>query len=45
MSAHKSILIINAIINKNNMAELQFYLDKMGPVFQKHQGKPLWTVN
>ncbi|MFT4601346.1 MAG: hypothetical protein ACI857_001526 [Arenicella sp.] len=41
MSDTKSILVINAIINKANMAELPAYLGAIGPIFGKNGGSPL----
>lgn len=41
MTDSKTHLIINAIVNKENIEELQSYLGKIMPVFAKHGGKPL----
>jgi len=37
----KVILVINAIVNKGNMDEVQSYLGKVMPVFGKNGGKPI----
>ncbi|MFT5021211.1 MAG: hypothetical protein ACI9CU_002619 [Polaribacter sp.] len=37
----KATLVINAIINKENVAELPDYLGKVMPVFIKNGGQPL----
>ena len=37
----KTILIINAIVNKENMAEVKSYLGKIMPIFMQNGGKPL----
>lgn len=37
----KTLLVINAIINKENMEEFQSYLGKIMPVFAKNGGKPI----
>jgi uncharacterized protein (DUF1330 family) len=39
MSEMKTILVLNAIINKENMAELPTYLGGVMPIFAKHGGK------
>jgi uncharacterized protein (DUF1330 family) len=41
MTEDKAILVINAIINKENMAEVQSYLGRIMPVFGKNGGKPV----
>ncbi|MFT5822233.1 MAG: hypothetical protein ACI8ZM_003489 [Crocinitomix sp.] len=41
MSQENAILIINAIANKENMAEVQSYLSNIMPVFAKNGGKPI----
>lgn len=41
MSDNNANLIINAIINKENIAELQPYLAAIGPVFAENGGKPI----
>jgi len=41
MTGIKAILVINAILNKENMTEVQSYLGKIAPVFGKNGGKPI----
>ena len=41
MLKSKTSLVINAIINKENMAEVQSYLGKIMPVFETNGGKPV----
>ncbi len=41
MPDSKSILIINAILNKENKEDVQSYLGKIGPVFSKNGGNPI----
>ncbi len=41
MEGTKSFLIINAIVNKENMAELQEYLGIVMQIFGKNGGKPV----
>ncbi|PCJ80050.1 MAG: hypothetical protein COA49_09855 [Bacteroidetes bacterium] len=41
MSEEKAILVINAIVNKENMAEVPVYLENIMPVFAKNGGKPV----
>lgn len=41
MKDSKTLLVINAIVNKENMAEVQSYLGKIMPVFGKNGGKPV----
>ena len=37
----QTTLIITAIVNKENMAELPVYLEKMQPLFAAHGAKPV----
>jgi uncharacterized protein (DUF1330 family) len=39
MNENKSVLVINAIVNKENMAELQGYLSNVMQLFVKNEGK------
>lgn len=41
MSENKPVLVINAIVNKENMAELQGYLSNVIQIFGKNGGKPI----
>ena len=41
MEDNKSFLVISAIVDKQNMAELQEYLDSVMQVFGKNGGKPV----
>jgi hypothetical protein len=41
MSETKAVLLINAIVNKENMADVQTYLGSIMPVFAKNGGKPI----
>ena len=41
MSENKTFLVMNAIVNKENMAELQDYLSSAMLVFGKNGGKPV----
>ena len=41
MEDSKSFLVINAIVNKKNMAELQEYLGSVMQIFGKNGGKPV----
>jgi len=41
MEDNKSFLVINAIVNKQNMAELQEYLGSVMQIFGKNGGKPV----
>lgn len=41
MSDQKAILMINAKINKANMADVQTYLSEIMPIFGKNGGQPL----
>lgn len=41
MIENKTILIINAIANKDNMADVKTYLESIMPVFGKNGGKPV----
>ncbi|MCP5303677.1 MAG: DUF1330 domain-containing protein [Pseudomonadales bacterium] len=41
MEDKKSFLVINAIVNKQNMAELQEYLGRVMQIFGKNGGKPV----
>lgn len=37
----KTVLMINAIVNKENTAELPIYLNSVMQLFGKHGGKPI----
>lgn len=41
MEDNKSLLVINAIVNKQNMGELQEYLGSVMQIFGKNGGKPV----
>ena len=41
MPDKKALLVINAIVNKENMAEVQSYLGQIMPVFGENGGKPV----
>lgn len=41
MNENESVLIISAIVNKENMNELQDYLGKIMQVFGQNGGKPV----
>lgn len=41
MSENKAVLVINAIVNKENMAEVPGYLGQVMQIFGKNQGKPI----
>ena len=41
MNEQNAVLIINAIINKENMSEVQTYLSSIAPVFDKNGGRPI----
>jgi uncharacterized protein (DUF1330 family) len=41
MEDNKSFLVINAIVDKQNMAELQEYLGSVMQIFGKNGGKPV----
>lgn len=41
MTENKPLLVINAIINKVNMAEVQSYIGNMMPIFVKNGGTPV----
>ena len=41
MSDTKTFLIINAIVNKENMADVKLYLQSIMAVFGKNGGKPI----
>ncbi len=41
MSDTKSFLVINAIVNKENMADVKTYLESSLPLFGKNGGKPI----
>lgn len=41
MEESTSFLVISAIVNKQNMAELQAYLGNVMQIFGKHGGKPV----
>lgn len=41
MTENKSILVINGIINKVNITELQSYLSNISLTFGKYGGKPI----
>jgi uncharacterized protein (DUF1330 family) len=41
MSDQKTVLMINANINKENMAEVQSYLGQIMPIFIKNGGQPV----
>ena len=41
MTENKAILIINAITNKENMADVKMYLENIMPVFGKNGGMPV----
>jgi uncharacterized protein (DUF1330 family) len=41
MNEEKAILVINAIINKENMSELPAYLGGIIPIFMKNEGTPI----
>jgi len=41
MSEEKAILVINAIVNKENMSEVPKYLGAIMPVFAENGGKPI----
>jgi uncharacterized protein (DUF1330 family) len=41
MTEDKAILVINAIVNKENMADVKTYLGSIMPVFGKNGGKPI----
>jgi uncharacterized protein (DUF1330 family) len=41
MTEKKTTLVINAIINKENMADLQTYLGGIMPIFMKNGGVPI----
>jgi uncharacterized protein (DUF1330 family) len=40
MDDKKTFLVISAIMNKENMSEVQLYLGSIMPVFAKNGGKP-----
>jgi uncharacterized protein (DUF1330 family) len=40
MSENKTFLVINAIINKENMADVQTYIESIMPVMGKNGGQP-----
>ncbi len=44
MTESKTALVINAIINKENMAEVQSYLGKIMPVFEKMEANQLVAI-
>jgi uncharacterized protein (DUF1330 family) len=41
MTEEKAILVINAVINKENVSELQGYLATVGSIFGKNGGEPI----
>ena len=41
MNENRSVLMITAIVNKDNMSELQDYLNNVLQVFSKNGGKPV----
>jgi len=41
MSENKTLLVITSIINKENMEELQSYLENIMPVFVQNGGTPV----
>lgn len=41
MENSKALLVVNAIVNKENMSELPQYIQGIGPVFAKNGGKPV----
>ena len=41
MEAGKTLLIITAIVNKQNIAELPKYLDSVMKIFSRNNGKPV----
>jgi uncharacterized protein (DUF1330 family) len=41
MSDTKAFLVINAIVNKENMADVKTYLESILPLFGKKGGKPI----
>ncbi len=41
MSVTKAFLVINAIVNKENMADVNTYLESTLPLFGKNGGKPI----
>jgi uncharacterized protein (DUF1330 family) len=41
MKNQKAIMIITAIVNKANIAELTTYLEKIQPIFAKNGAKPI----
>jgi uncharacterized protein (DUF1330 family) len=41
MTESKTILVINAIFNREDMAEVQSYMAQIGPVFDKNGGKTI----
>lgn len=41
MSDTKAFLVINAIVNKENMADVNTYLESILPLFGKNGGKPI----
>jgi uncharacterized protein (DUF1330 family) len=41
MKENKTILAINAIVNKDNMVDVQSYLENIGALFAKNGGKPI----
>ncbi|MCT4622442.1 MAG: DUF1330 domain-containing protein [Schleiferiaceae bacterium] len=40
MESNKAILVVNAVINKENMQELPSYLQQIGPLFAKYGAVP-----
>ena len=41
MNDQKTTLVITAIVNKSNMAELPFYLEQIQPIFANNGAKPV----
>lgn len=41
MTDNKALLVINAIVNKENIAEMPTYLGSVMPIFAQNGGKPL----
>ena len=37
----KAVFVINAVVNKDNMSELNGYLESVMPIFAKNNGKPI----
>jgi len=41
MNDQKAILVVTAMVNKENMNELKSYLDQIGPITGKFGGQPV----